>query len=104
MRVANDHSLLVSDVLLGTFSLVDLFSLSRFEEFRASLVGIVDTSRVESLDSDGGYFVVFDARYGELEYLPFQTEGTLCPALRSSTDFTFTLRGIFILTVCGPSG
>ena len=63
------------------------FSLSRSEEFRASLVGIADTSRVESRDSNGCYFVVFDARYGELEYLPFQTEGYNMPGPQELDGF-----------------
>ena len=75
-RVANDHSLLRSDVLLGTLSLVDLFfHCLELKSFVRVLFGIADTSRVESRDRNGGYFVVFDARYGELEYLLFQTEG-----------------------------
>ena len=46
--------------------------------------------------SDGGYLVVFEARYCEAQHSPSRRKGTVCPACRSSTDFTFTPSGSFI--------
>src|SRR5690242_7587563 len=44
-------------------------------------------NRVELPDGDGGHLVVFDARYGELQYLALQVEGYTLSRLQELDGF-----------------
>ena len=66
--------LLLHRFLFGYPLLLNLnWSTTRQSENCLLLISV--SSRVESCDIDGCYFVVFDARYRELEYLLFQIKG-----------------------------